>query len=230
MLGGALALTVAALGGMAYAVAGRSSSVFAPSVWRGPKDRREIALTFDDGPSASTPELLRVFEEYKVPATFFQCGMHVRKFPEIARQVVTAGHEVGNHTDTHPNLCWKSTEFLYDEIRRAQDAIVEVTGATPRLFRAPYGFRWFGLGEVQKRLGLLHVSWTTIGNDWKLDGPRVAKRVLPQCKNGAIICLHDARDRRENPDITSTLQAVKHMVPELLNRGYVFRTVSELLR
>src|SRR5690348_7042027 len=83
MLGGAVG-AAAALGGMAWAVNGRSSSIFGPSVWHGPKNRREIALTFDDGPSRSTPELLRILNEYNVHATFFQCGMHVRKFPEIA--------------------------------------------------------------------------------------------------------------------------------------------------
>src|SRR5512132_1578461 len=89
MLGGAL-VAGAVVGSAAWAIFGRSSSVFGPSVWRGPKDRREIALTFDDGPSPSTPELLRVFDDYKVRATFFQCGMHVRRFPEIARGTVTA--------------------------------------------------------------------------------------------------------------------------------------------
>ena len=122
MLGGA-AVAAAALGGMAWAVNGRSSSVFGPSVWHGPKNRREIALTFDDGPSRSTPELLRIFEEYNIRATFFQCGMHVRKFPEIAMHTAVAGHELGNHTDTHPALLCKSPRFLFDELRRAQDAI-----------------------------------------------------------------------------------------------------------
>lgn len=229
MLGGAV-IAGAAVGGMAWAVAGRSSSVFGPSVWHGPKDRREIALTFDDGPSRSTPELLRIFEAYKIRATFFQCGMHVRQFPEIARETMAAGHELGNHTDTHPKLCCKSPQFLFDELNRAQDSIAVATGVTPRLFRAPYGARWFGLRAAQRRLGLLHVMWTTIGQDWKLSGQQVANRLLSGCKNGAIFCLHDARDRRADPDITNTIEAVRRVVPEVLERGFEFRTVSELLR
>jgi peptidoglycan-N-acetylglucosamine deacetylase len=229
MLGGAV-VAAAALGGMAWAVNGRSSSVFGPSVWHGPKNRREIALTFDDGPSRSTPELLRVFDEYNVRATFFQCGMHVRQFPEIAMHTAVAGHELGNHTDTHPSLCGKSPQFVFDEISRAQDAISNVTGITPRLFRAPYGVRWFGLRAVQQRLGLLHVMWTTIGNDWRLAGNKVADRLRKGSQNGAIFCLHDARDRKPDPDISNTIEAVKRVVPELLERGFEFRTVSEMLR
>jgi peptidoglycan-N-acetylglucosamine deacetylase len=229
MLGGAL-VAGAVVGSTAWAIFGRSSSVFGPSVWRGPKDRRAIALTFDDGPSPSTPELLRVFDDYKVRATFFQCGMHVRRFPQIARETVMAGHELGNHTDTHPKLLGKSRQFVFEEISRAQDAIIEVTGVAPRLFRAPYGARWFGLRAAQRQLDLLHVHWTTIGQDWKLDGTQVVRRIMRQCENGAIICLHDARDRSVDPDIRNTIEAVRQIVPELLERGYEFRTVSELLR
>ena len=215
---------------MAWAVRGRSSSVFGPSVWRGPKDRPEIALTFDDGPSPSTPELLRVLGDLKVRATFFQCGMHVRRFPQIAREIVVAGHEIGNHTDTHPRLWFKSSRFVFNELCRAQDSITEVTGVTPRLFRATYGVRWFGVRKAQKRLGLLHVMWTAIGSDWKLSGAQVAERLVARCENGAIFCLHDGRERNPDPDIRSTIQAVTRIVPLLQERGYEFRTVSELLR
>jgi peptidoglycan/xylan/chitin deacetylase (PgdA/CDA1 family) len=156
--------------------------------------------------------------------------MHVRQFPEIAMHTAVAGHELGNHTDTHPSLCCKSPQFVFDEISRAQDAISDVTGITPRLFRAPYGLRWFGVRAAQRRLGLLDVMWTTIGNDWRLAGKKVADRLRKGSQNGAIFCLHDARDRRPDPDISSTIEAVKRVVPELLEGGFEFRTVSELLR
>src|ERR1700738_1083883 len=82
---------------MAWAVRGRSSSVFGPSVWRGPRDRRTVALTFDDGPSERTPRVLAPRARSGVPATFFQCGANVRRLPEVARAVRGAGHLIGNH-------------------------------------------------------------------------------------------------------------------------------------
>src|SRR5579863_2803349 len=92
----------AAAGFMAWAVRGRSARVLAPSFWRGPAGRRAVALTFDDGPSESTPEILEILDHYKVPATFFQIGANVKRLPEIARAVREAGHEIGNHSHTHP--------------------------------------------------------------------------------------------------------------------------------
>jgi peptidoglycan/xylan/chitin deacetylase (PgdA/CDA1 family) len=215
---------------MAWAARGRSSTVFGPSVWHGNRDRKEIALTFDDGPSPATMVLLEVLSRHKVPATFFQCGMHVERYPQIVKTIVAAGHEIGNHTDTHPRLWLKSSNFIYEELRRTQDVITEVAGKTPRLFRATYGVRWFGLAEAQKRLGLLHVMWTTIGRDWKSSTPDVTSRLLRGACNGAIFCLHDARERDPDPDIRVSVDSVKRAIPVLLDRGYQFRTVSDLLR
>jgi peptidoglycan/xylan/chitin deacetylase (PgdA/CDA1 family) len=228
-LGGSIAAGVA-LAGVAWAARGRSSTVFGPSVWRGSPDRREIALTFDDGPSPSTPNLVRVLEEYKVPATFFQCGMHVRRFPQITRDIAAGGHETGNHTDTHPRLWFKSSKFVLEEMRRTQEAIGETIGVAPRFFRATYGVRWFGVRKAQRQLGLLHIMWTTIGLDWKLGPKQIADRLLAGSGNGAILCLHDGREREADPDIRNTIEAVKRVVPALLEQGYRFRTVSDLLR
>jgi peptidoglycan/xylan/chitin deacetylase (PgdA/CDA1 family) len=215
---------------MAWAVRGRSSQVFGPCVWRGNPARRELALTFDDGPSPSTAVLLTVLDKYKAPATFFQCGMHVRRYPTIARDIVAAGHEIGNHTDTHPRLWLQSPEFILAEIHRAQVASIEVTGVTPRLFRPTYGVRWFGMQQALEELGLAQVMWSTIGLDWKFGPIDVANRIVRGAKNGAIYCLHDAREREADPDIRVSVDAVKRVLPALMERGYRFRTVSELLR
>ncbi|HYP09498.1 MAG TPA: polysaccharide deacetylase family protein [Bryobacteraceae bacterium] len=215
---------------MAWAVRGRSSAVFGPSVWHGNRDRKEIALTFDDGPSPATAVLLDLLAKHNVPATFFQCGMHVRRYPQVVKAMVAAGHELGNHTDSHPALWLKSSEFIYQELRRTQEAIGDVAGVTPKLFRATYGVRWFGLAEAQKRLGLLNVMWTTIALDWKSSPPDVASRLLRGARNGAIFCLHDARERDPDPDIRVSVDSVKRVVPVLLDKGYEFRTVSDLLR
>src|SRR6266699_1478670 len=87
---------------MAYAVRGRSSSLLAPSVYRGSRQRRSIALTFDDGPSEGTNQLLEILNRHNAPATFVVCGMNVMRLPEVVRSAVAAGHEIGNHSHSHP--------------------------------------------------------------------------------------------------------------------------------
>jgi peptidoglycan/xylan/chitin deacetylase (PgdA/CDA1 family) len=214
---------------MTYGVRGRSARLFGPSVWRGSRSRRSIALTFDDGPSESTPELLEVLAEHRAAATFFQCGTNVERLPHVAREVARAGHEIGNHGYSHARLYFRSAASIHEELRRAQEVIAEATGRTPVLFRAPYGVRWPGMREAQRRLGLTGVMWTAIGKDWKLNSARIFGRLLQAAGNGAIFCLHDGRDIRPKPDIRETLEAVRRLVPELQARGFRLETVSQLV-
>jgi len=214
---------------LAWAVRGRSSSVFGPSVYRGPTNRPAIALTFDDGPSEQTPRVLELLAKHRVPATFFQIGANVERLPEVARAVAAAGHEIGNHSHTHPLCCLRSPEFILHEFARAQQAIAAATGFSPALLRAPYGVRWFGFRQAQRRLHLRAVMWTIIGYDWKLKADTIVGRVLPEVANGAILCLHDGRELRTNPDIRETVAAVGRLIPPLRDQGYKFDTVSRLL-
>jgi peptidoglycan/xylan/chitin deacetylase (PgdA/CDA1 family) len=222
--------TVAAAGGLAgYAVRGRSSSFFAPSVYHGDRAQAALALTFDDGPSESTPALLEILAAHQVRATFFMCGGHVRRFPGVAREVLKGGHEIGNHTDTHPHLYFKPPGLIYREMALAQQSIRLHTGATPRFFRAPYGIRWFGLRRAQDRLGLTGVMWTVIGRDWILPANRVLQRLMRGASNGGILCLHDGRAMQPAPDIRATLDAVARAIPALKDRGFQFQTLSEMI-
>lgn len=214
---------------MAWAVRGRSSAVFAPSVWRGNPGRRAVALTFDDGPCESTPRLLDVLARHGAPATFFQCGANVERLPRIARAVREAGHEIGNHSHTHAYFHFKTAAFMHAELARAQQAIAGATGFEPRLVRAPYGVRWPGLGRAQRRLQLLGVMWTVIGYDWRLTAERIAARVVRKAVNGAIVCLHDGHALQPNPPVGETLEAVRRLLPLLRDRGFEFRTVTQLL-
>jgi peptidoglycan/xylan/chitin deacetylase (PgdA/CDA1 family) len=107
-----LAAAGAASSFMAWAVRGRSASVFGRSVWRGPRGRRALALTFDDGPGESTPDILEILAEHHVPATFFQCGANVDRLPQIAREVAARGHEIGNHSYSHPYLFLRSPSTI----------------------------------------------------------------------------------------------------------------------
>ncbi len=223
------AAALAASGFLAWAVRGRSAQVFGPSVWRGPRDRPAIALTFDDGPSESTPALLEILARHAVPATFFQCGANVERLPRAARGVALAGHEIGNHSYSHPLFCFHSSRFMERDLRRAQQAIAERSGAVPVWFRAPFGARWFGLRRALGRVGLRAVMWSAIGYDWRLKAEDVVDRLAAGVSNGSILCLHDGRGLRVGPDIGATLDAVSRLVPMLLDRGYRFETVSRLL-
>ena len=235
-ISGNRSLTVAALIGagtassfLAWAVRGRSASVFGRSVWRGPRDRRAVALTFDDGPSESTPEILEILGAYGVTATFFQCGANVERLPQIAREVAASGHEVGNHTYSHPYLFLRSPDAIEAELRRAQESIASHTGVRPCWFRAPYGARWFGLGRAQRKMQLTGVMWSAIGYDWNRRASEVVARLAASASNGAILCLHDGRELREKPDVRATVETVRRLVPLLLDRGYKFETIGRLL-
>ena len=218
-----------AAGLMTYGVRGRSSSLLAPSVWRGVRSRSSVALTFDDGPSESTPELLEILERHHVRATFFQCGANVRRLPGVAAAVAAAGHEIGNHSDSHPRFDFCSPDFILGELARAQQTIEEVTGTRPVYFRPPYGVRWFGLRGAQRQLGLVGVMWTRLGRDWRWPSDRIARRLEHGVPNGAILLLHDGRRVHPHPDIRPTLDAVRRIIPWYLERGYQFETVSEIL-
>jgi peptidoglycan/xylan/chitin deacetylase (PgdA/CDA1 family) len=224
------AAIAAAAAGMAYAVRGRSSTVFGPSVYHGDRRRQSIALTFDDGPSESTPALLDLLAKLDVRATFFMCGVNAARLPQIARSVAMAGHEIGNHSDTHPPFYFKSESFIHHELAEAQRKIRETTGISPKLFRAPYGVRWLGMGAAQKKLDLLGVMWTIIGRDWRLTAPEITARVTGRARAGGIVCLHDGRGTRTRPDVSATLASVADIVPRLRDMGFGFETVSEILR
>ncbi len=226
-----------AAAGLAYGVRGRSAQIFGRSSYRGAGHRRSVALTFDDGPSEGTLRLLEYLAREEVPATFFQCGANVARHGSVARQVVEAGHEIGNHTYTHRRLCPRLSRSpnllgaaeVLKEFASAQARISTETGAVPTLLRAPYGMRWFGMASAQRELGLHGVMWTAIGNDWELPPSAVVARLLRGLTPGAIFCLHDGRDIRPHPDIGATLAATKELIPRLKDAGYGFETVSQIL-
>jgi peptidoglycan/xylan/chitin deacetylase (PgdA/CDA1 family) len=219
---------IGAVGAAGWAVRGRTSQLFGPSVWRGPQDGQRVALTFDDGPSEGTPELLELLDRFQVTATFFQCGANAERLPAIARQVSLGGHEIGNHTYSHPALYLRSARFVHGEVARAQRALSEIHGAPPVWFRAPYGGRWFGLRAAQAEFGLASAMWTVMGSDWRLPADEIAANLISGVEPGAILCLHDGRETQSAPDISSTLAALQLAVPRIKDRGYRFVTLSEM--
>jgi peptidoglycan/xylan/chitin deacetylase (PgdA/CDA1 family) len=227
-------ITAASMAGTAafaaWAVRGKSATVLAPSHWEGTRTRPSVSLTFDDGPSESTMDLLDVLDRWRVKATFFQCGGNVRRLPGVAQEVLAAGHEIGNHTEHHPRFDFRSGRFIYNELETAQNTIQEFVGIRPVLFRPPFGIRWFGMGRAQKKLGLQSVMWSCIGLDWRLGSSAIAARCGAAARSGAIYCLHDGREMQKKPNVRPAIEAVKRLIPELIDRGYDFETASEILK
>ena len=191
-------------------------------MWMLPGNRREIALTFDDGPSNETAKFLALLDRLGVRASFFLCGENVERRPGLAGEIVEAGHEVGNHTYSHPFLPLRSPTSVRAELARTQAVIAESTGRQPTLFRPPFGFRSPALARLLPEMGLHGVHWTVIGMDWKWSAARIARRVLTRARPGSIVCLHDGDRTRPATDRAETLKAVQLIVPRLKDRGYQF--------
>ncbi|MCU0226982.1 MAG: polysaccharide deacetylase family protein [Bryobacterales bacterium] len=219
---GALALA-------AYAVNGRSSSLLAPSVYRGPRGVPRYALTFDDGPSESTPRLLDLLESHNVRATFFLLGANVRRLPGIARAIVARGHEVGNHGFLHPYYCLQTPRAVYADIVAAQQVLEDALGFSPWLYRPPFGLRWPGMRAAQQDCGLLGVQWTVMPKDWKWSPQQIAQHLTERIRGGDIVCLHDGRELAVNPDVRATITAVRAFLLHSATRWLRAQTVSELV-
>ena len=193
-------------------------------LWRGTPRRREIALTFDDGPSPiATPLLLAILRWYGVPATFFVIGDHARAYPYLVAQMVAEGHDVGNHTFHHPNMATVDPQTVRSEITRTTDLIQETTGHPPRWFRPPGGDYSADVVEAVRQAGMEMALWTENSGDWSLPPAKIlVERVLARTEPGAIVLLHNGT--------LNTVHALPEIIVELRRRGYALVTVSELSR
>ena len=198
---------------------------------RGDPHSREIAITFDDGPcDPYTERILGMLEKHNVKATFFMIGRNVERFPEIARRVVDAGHEIGNHTYTHSSLVLDTPRRIAVELEKGEGAIKSSTGVSTRMFRPPYGAntRWI-LTQALRR-GYIIAKWSVNAGDWgKASAERIARRTLARVGNGAIILMHDGTSFRRNNHGGQTVTALDDIVVALKSRGYRLVTISELL-
>jgi peptidoglycan/xylan/chitin deacetylase (PgdA/CDA1 family) len=183
-----------------------------------------VALTFDDGPHASnTPRLLNILRARNVKATFYVIGKNVDLYPDIVRRTVAEGHELGNHSYTHPVLSKLSQAALFSEIRKTDDAILRAAGVRPRTLRPPYGALTQSQRElVMSTFGYPTIMWSVDPMDWKKPGAGVVtSRIVQGTHAGAIILVHDLH--------ASSVDAMPATIDSLLRRGYRFVTVSQLL-
>jgi len=195
-------------------------------VYCGSADRNEIALTYDSGgpECGSTPELLDVLGRRNVKATFFFVGEWAEKYPELATAIAGAGHEIGNHSYSHPDFTQISAEEAERDIRRGEDAIRRVTGAETRpLLRYPYGYFNDPARTAAGRAGYSHsIQWSIDPRDW--EGPStaaIAEHVLGRAKAGDIVLLHSY--------MKNTPQATDIIIQALAEKGFRFVTVSEFI-
>jgi len=192
-------------------------------------NEKVVALTFDDGPLPPyTDQLLAALEQLGVRATFFFVGERVALHPATARRVVAAGHEVGNHSYSHPHLYYQSMAFLRDQIEATDRLLRDVGVAGEILFRAPYGESLVGLPCLLRRTGRRHVLFDFFPDppDWHGSAPDlVAASILRQTRPGSIIVLHDG-----NPNAGVHVVATTRLVVEgLRRRGYRFVSAGELI-
>jgi peptidoglycan/xylan/chitin deacetylase (PgdA/CDA1 family) len=193
-----------------------------------------VALTFDDGPNASTtPGLLSVLERDGVRATFFVVGRAVLRHPEILRRMVHDGDEIGNHTESHAHLNFLlSQRAIGGEIDGAQAAIIAATGRPARYLRPPFGARDFAAVDAARR-GLEVVMWTAMLGDEPAteDSAQLARRLMSQVHDGAIIVMHDGdQGRADTGGRSYECAAARIVIARLKAQGYRFLTISQLER
>ena len=190
----------------------------------GPAAGRRIALTFDDGPAADTPQYLSILEREHVPATFFMIGRQVAGHGALIRRMLNDGDMVGNHTWDHADVS-RGGALAGSELDRAEHAIERTSGFKPCLFRPPYGARSRGLESVARTRGLLTIVWNDDTNDWRLPGSdRIYSTAISEARPGGIILMHDGGGPRQE-----TIQALPRIIASLRARGYRFATVTDLL-
>ena len=189
-------------------------------------EKKQIALTFDDGPHPIlTPRILKILAQYNIPATFFMVGQNVLNYPEAARAVIEAGHEVGNHTFTHPHLANLNEQAIMDEIGKCEDALEELCEYRPHLLRTPQGALTASLERCLAEDDYILVLWSLDTRDWDNKSTAcITRAVLDRVHSGDIILMHDFIGHN-----SKTPEALEKIIPILLSQGYEFVTVSTLL-
>ena len=193
----------------------------------GEREEKYVALTFDDGPHPRyTEKILSVLAKYGIKATFFMIGANVANYPEVAKRVYGEGHEIGCHTYTHPHMKKIANEELATEITRCEDLFAKLEIPRPLLFRPPEGFRSASQVELIEKRGYKLVIWSLDPKDWTgISAEKMVSTAIKQIQGGDILLFHDYISVQNN-----TITAIEQLIPQLLDSGYQFVTVSELMK
>ena len=186
-----------------------------PVVTRFATDRKAVWLTIDDGPTADTPAVLDLFEKHGVRATFFVKGMLAEREPQLVRMILSRGHSVANHSQTHPSASFWCLlpGRVAQEIDSCNDALAGITGSKPRWFRAPVGHKNPAVHPALARRGMRLIGWTARGFDAVVSDPaQILARMLPRIEPGAILVLHQGREH--------SLRVLESVIVAVQERGY----------
>jgi peptidoglycan/xylan/chitin deacetylase (PgdA/CDA1 family) len=217
-LGATGALGLAA-GGCAYAALWPGSRIFGEALIA-PARPGELALTFDDGPNpAWTPRLLEVLAGHDARATFFLVGKFAQAEPGLVRQIVAAGHLIGNHSWSHPNLALASAGRVREELARTKETLEQIAGAPVRFFRPPFGARRPAVFRVARSLGMVPVLWNAMTSDWREpSSERIAERLTRRIDRlqrrgwAANIVLHDGGHLNLGADRGPSVAAAERLI------------------
>ena len=228
VLSAAAAVGVIAAGYQSMAPTGQW---YGPTFTGLPRGFKQIALTYDDGPNdPHTLRLLEVFARHNVRATFFLIGKYVRQRPGLAREIVAAGHVVGNHTFTHPLLIFKRAAEIRRELADCRSALQDAIGDHSRLFRPPFGGRRPAVLRIARDLGLVPVMWNVTGYDWNAPPAEVIERKVSQrIRGGDVILLHDGGHAALGADRAQTVIATDRLIAKHKSDGYEFVTISQMM-
>jgi peptidoglycan-N-acetylglucosamine deacetylase len=233
-----LASVLAGTAAGAAIVAGGYQSMAPTGQWYGrtftgvPRGRKQLALTFDDGPNdPHTPKLLEVLARQNVRATFFLIGRYVRERPHLVREIASRGHAIGNHTYTHPLLIFQSEPEIRKQLSDCRSVLHDVVGEHSNLFRPPFGGRRPAVLRITRELGLEPVMWNVTGYDWNAPPAAVIEaKVARQIRGGDVILLHDGGHRQMGADRAQTVLATDHLIARHQSEGYEFVTIPQMMK
>lgn len=198
---------------------------------RGKRGSKQVALTYDDGPNdPHTLRLLEVLAKHGARATFFLIGRFVEQRPDIVREIVQAGHAIGNHTFTHPRLIFTSPAQTRVELERCQAAIAAAAGQKPNMFRPPFGGRRPDTLRIVRAAGFAPVMWSITGFDWTAPpAERIVRRVSRRIRGGDVVLLHDGSHLGMGGDRAQTVIATERILARFVPQGYRFIAVPEMM-
>ena len=193
---------------------------------------KQLALTYDDGPNdPHTLRLLEILARHNVHATFFLIGRYVEQRPDIVRELVKAGHVIGNHTFTHPLLTFKSARKLREQFAKCERALRDAAGEHSNLFRPPFGGRRPAVLRTARQMGMEPIMWSVTGYDWNAPSvEHIERQVTRQVGGGDVILLHDGGHLHFGSDRSYTVAATGRLISRYLAEGYEFVTVPEMMR
>ncbi|WP_394238607.1 polysaccharide deacetylase family protein [Niallia oryzisoli] len=186
-------------------------------------NKKVVALTFDDGPTENVDQILPLLDKYNVKATFFLIGQDIEKYPEGAKQIAKAGHQIGNHTYSHNRMVFKTPSFIKEELEKTDQLIRDAGYQGDIDFRPPYGKKLIGLPYYLKKQNKESITWNLEPDSFYSTTADKVNYVKENVTPGSIILLHPMYEDKDH-----VLQTIEGVIKNLLEQGYTFVTVDEL--